>query len=287
MKKIFLFVLTLTLMNCSEDDSNVNEDPEQEVSLNISKLTQTNNGGTFIRYYNEDGTVIRDLRMNEGENENEKPYSVYTYDTQQNLQSIKFFSANDEFIRDHRVYEYSNNQLTKIIDYGDGTHDPYHTNFSYGDNRVDFEEIETGKSGYLKFNNQGKIIETNHQSGPDFFTKNFIEYDNDQVVEISKSDGTLYSFQTDNTQNPLFQFFIDKPIQYMLTEHYTYDLDFTFGTSYSVNNVLEISESVNNTHLGTETTIFEYNNQNLPVNSVTTRVNGSIIERTFEYHIAE
>lgn len=285
MKKIIFFVLTITLVSCSNDDSTVDQEQEEqeEVSSNISKLTVTHNGSTFIRYYSEDGTITRELRMSEGENENEKPYSVFNYDTQQNLQSIKLFSANDEFIRNFRVYEYSNNQLTKITDYGDGSHEPYHTNFSYSSNRVDFEEVETERTGYIVFDNKDRIVETNHQSGPTFFITNFVEYENDQVVTIQLEDGTTYTYETDDNLNPLFQFFLSKPIQYMLTEHYIFDIDFTFDTPYSLNNVLKIHKSIKNIAIGSETTVFEYNEQNLPINSTTTRIDGTTIERTFEY----
>lgn len=294
-KYIILFLSLVTAFGCSSDDTTTieqgqeqeeeQEQDDDEVVLRISKLTEIHRENTFIRYYNEDGTVLKELRIFDGGDEDDKPYSLYTYNNQQNLESIKFYSENDEFVRNHRIYEYnSNNQLTKLTDYGDGTHEPYHTNFTYSANRVNFEEAETERSAYIKFDDQGKIVETYHQSGSNFYITNFIKYEGNQVSEISQFNGKKYVFETVDSPNPLFQFFIKKPMQYILTEHYTYDLDFTFDTSYSIHNVVKISESFDNTALGTEETTFQYNENNYPVSSTTMRKDGSMIERTFEYH---
>ncbi len=287
MKKFIVLLLTISFISCSSDDSNKDEQIEGAVDLKISKLTETHNENTYIRYYNENGTLSKEVFLNVGDNENNRPYALYTYDDQQNLKSIKFYSENDEFVRDYRTYEYSNNQLVKLIDYGDATHEPYHTTFTYSTNRVDFEEVETERTGYIKFDNEGKIIETYHQSGPSFWITNFVKYKDNQVSEISQLNGRKYIFETVDTPNPLFQFFIKKPMQYILTEHYLYDIDFTFDTSYSINNVTKISESFENTVLGTEETTFQFNNKDYPVSSTTVRKDGSVIERTFEYYNAQ
>lgn len=285
MKKIFLLLFTVTFLSCSSDDSSNDEQSGNDI-LSISKLIETSNGRTFIRYYKEDGTIIKELGMNVGENENDRPYTLYEYDNQQKLKNLKFYSANNEFIRDYRIYEYdNNNKLILLTDYGDGSHDPYITSFSYSANRIDFEESITEKIGSILFDANGRIIETNHQSSPSGLTTHFIEYNSgNQVSKISDAGGTAYTYETSDTANPLFQFFISKPMQYMLTEHYLYDIDFTFDTSYSINNVTKISESQNNFPVGTEETIFQYNNSGYPISSTTIRVNGSIIERTFEYY---
>ncbi|WP_026451381.1 hypothetical protein [Aequorivita capsosiphonis] len=285
MKKIFLFLFTLVLISCSSDDS-PSEEQSGDEDLHISKLTEISNDRVSIRYYNEDGTIIKELGMNVGDNEDDRFYTRYEYDNQQNLKSLKFYSANDEFIRDYRTYEYdSSNRLIKLIDFGDGAHDPYITSFVYSNNRVDFEETITEKVGSILFDINGRITETRHQSSPSGLTIHFISYNSDnQVTEISQPSGTSYTFETNTTTNPLFQFFISKPMQYMLTEHYLYDIDFTFDTSYSVNNVTKFIESQNNFPVGTEETTFQFNNNNYPISSTTIRVNGSIIERTFEYY---
>ena len=285
MKKIFLLLFTVIFLSCSSDDSN-NEEQSGNVDLHISKLTETNNGYTFIRYYNEDGTIIKELGMNVGDNEDDRPYTLYAYDNQQNLKSLKFYSANDEFIRDYRIYEYdNNNKLIKLTDYGDGSHDPYVTTFTYSTNRVDFEESITEKIGSIIFDSKGRIIETNHQSSPSGLTTHFIEYNEDnQVLKITKPEGDAYTYEISDTENPMFQYFISKPMQYMLAEHDLYDIDFTFDTSYSKNNVTKFIVSYNNYPVGIEETTFQYNNNNYPISSTTNRINGSIIERTFEYY---
>lgn len=285
MKKLFLLLFAVTFLSCSSDDTNNDEQSGDEV-LHISKLTQTNNGRIFIRYYNEDGTIIKELGMNVGDNEANRPYTLYEYDDQKNLKNLKFYSENGDFIRDYRTYEYdSNNRLIKLTDSGDGAPDPYITTFTYSNNRVDFEETISEKVGSILFDAKGRIIETNHQSSPSGLTTHFIKYNTDnQVTEISDASGTTYNFETNDTANPLFQFFISKPMQYMLSEHHLYDIDFTFDTSYSVNNVTKFIVSQNNLPVGTEETTFQSNSNNYPISSTTIRINGSTIERTFEYY---
>ncbi|PVW17199.1 hypothetical protein [Marixanthomonas spongiae] len=281
MKNVLLLLIPILFLSCSSDDSNKAEETEETVDLKISKLTEAHNNDTFIRYYNEDGTVSKEIWIFDGSSENERPYSLFIYNDQQNLESIKLYSENDEFARNHRTYEYnSNNQLVKLTDYGDGTHEPYHTTFTYSTNRVDFEELETERSGYIKFDNKGKIIETYHQSGPSFWITNFIKYKDNQVSEISQLNGRKYIFETVDTPNPLFQFFIKKPMQYILTEHYLYDIDFTFDTSYSINNVT----TIHNIPGGKEETVFQYKKDDYPISSTTIREDGSVIERSFEYY---
>jgi hypothetical protein len=279
----------LPFLSCSSDDTSSdtsNDDQTDNEILKIFRLTETSHDYTFIRYYNENGTIIRELGMNVGDNENDRPYTLYEYDNLQNLKSLKFYSENDEFVRDYRTYEYDgSNRLTMLTDYGDGSNSPYHTIFTYGPNRIDFEEPETERFGSIVFDDHGRIIETNHKNSPSSFLTHFISYNtNGQVLEIRQGEDITFTYETDNSANPMFQFFISKPVQYMLSEHYLYDIDFTFDTSYSIHNVTKISKHFNTSLLGTEEMTFQYNTNGYPISSTTVRQDGSLIERTFEYY---
>ncbi len=293
MKKLFGFLFTaLLLLGCSSDDSsnNNNEDNggDQNTVLNIKKLTTVNSltDYTSVTYFNENGTVQRRLGFNTGQNESTSSYELYEYNSGQNLISIKLYDANGQFIRDWRLYTYdSQERLSAITDYGDGSHLPYHTSFMYETNRVDFLENETNKSGYVVFDSQQRIIETAHDdTGLGTFQQHSFIYENGKVIEISKGDGTIYNNTIDANTNPLFRDFIANPMQYMLIDQYLYDIDFTFHYSYLQNNTERVTSTTNSVVFELEETTYVYNSDNYPLSSSTTRHDGAVITRAFEYH---
>ena len=284
-KIIFLSLLFIALLGaCSKksDDSPV----AQQSNYIIKKVIESNefSNNNYIQYFNDNGTLQKDLSFLFNQTEEGRGYRLYEYDTEQRLTAIKLYSGSDEFIRTEQSYSYNaQGQLVSRVDYGDATHPPYNTTFTYMDNRIDFIETETNRSGYFVFDINGRIMETSHDSGGGIFRYYFLSYENGQLMEI-RIGNQIYTYSIDENPNPLFRNFISNPIQYLLERHFLYDIDFTSESYLFPNNVTNVTRNSGVGSTNYRTTTFQFNNSNFAISSSTLRSDGAIIDRTYEYY---
>jgi len=290
-KKIILLPIFLILLtNCSSDDNSNNsiDENEEPTEIKIRKLFQRNeaNNSQYIVYFNEDGTILKELHTTFNGDESLSSYNLYEYDSQNNLKSIKLYSHTDEFIENYIDFTYDNqgNILTMVRENGSGL-GFLTTTFIYEGNILNFTEEVTNKSGNIIFDSQGRIIETQHDKyGDGNLRHHYLSYENNELKEIIDFSNYTYRYTKEQTVNPLFRNFIDNPIQYMIESQYLYDIDFTIEDELLPFNVSNMTKTYNGSSQDSRTTTFIYNDLEMPISANTIRYGNELITKTFEYY---
>ncbi|MGJ8664766.1 MAG: hypothetical protein ACSHW7_00220 [Patiriisocius sp.] len=258
-------------MSCSEDDTTEQnmEDDEQEIVLQKTKTIISTSDGVqdeYIYYYNELGNIKKSSSHSVGVNEEDDNYAINIYDSQQNLLREELFFPNGDFDRNLREYTYNNQQqLISMKDYGDQTTNPKTTTFTYSENRVDFVESISNRSGYFIFDSLGRIIESMaDKNGIGQFRYNYYTYENNQIKSITYLD-TTYTYSTNEIENPLFNNFVTNPIQYLIVYHYIYDIDFNTDRAFSANLIANIDANYQGSSYNFEQSNYQYNENNYPI----------------------
>lgn len=287
-KNILYIPLVLILVfGCSSDDSNIieNEEPSELKIRKFSQRTEASNS-QYIVYYNEDGTILKQLHTAFNGDENLSSYNLYEYDSQKKLKSIKLYSHTDEFIENYIDFTYDNqgNIVTMVRENGSGL-GYLTTTFIYEGNKLSFTEETTNKSGYIIFDSQGRILETQHDKyGDNSFRYHYFSYENNELKQIIDISNYTYSYTKEQTVNPLFKNFIDNPIQYMIESQYLYDIDFTIEDELLPFNVSNMIKTYNGSSQDSRSTTFIYNDLEMPINANTIRYGNELITKTFEYY---
>ncbi len=286
---IAVFFVGCTSDNADNQNEEQNENQEENVELVLQRYTHT----TFNQFpdpeaiiidFNQNGTIDRyKFEVHTGV---PTGYFKYEYNSNGTINRIDHYTDSGDF--EETVMEYtfdSQGRLTQFIDYGSQGGIGQTTNFTYDGNTVNFEEVETGKTGYVIFDSQGKILETNHNSGPEQFTRSVLTYDaKGLLIEVYNfvSDNLSYTMTIDydSNINPLFQMYSGDPLVYISPG--IHDIDFT-GTfnPFSANNVTR--NAIPGLENRIDETTYEYNAEGYPTMGTTLR-NGELrTEHKFEY----
>lgn len=285
---LFIPLILILIFGCSSDDSTIVENEEQNTTLKIRKFIQRNetSNSQYITYYNEDGTILKQLYTPYDGDENLSSYNLFEYDSQNKLKSIKLYSHTDEFIENYIDFTYDNqgNIATMVRENGSGL-GYLTTTFIYEGNTLNFTEEVTNKSGNIIFDSQGRIIETQHDKyGDGNFRHHYLSYENNELKEIIDFSNYTYRYTKEQTVNPLFRNFIDNPIQYMIESQYLYDIDFTIEDQLLPFNVSNMTKTYNGSSQDSRSTTFIYNDLEMPISANTIRHGNELITKTFEYY---
>lgn len=299
MKRVFFILTLLFVIGCNSDNSDDthndpqgggSDDDQGQTELVLLKYTHT----TFNEFpqpedliydFNADGSIDRfKIELNNGASTG---YDQYVYDTNGRLTQVDHYSDSGDLQSTLFEYQYDGQgRLSTLIDFASqGANDPQTTNFEWDGNTVNFEEAETGKTGYIIFDGANRILETNHNSGPDQFTKSVLTYDGmGQITEVNNYVNESLSYtitlEYDDQINPLYPAFANDPLVYLAQG--IYDLDFT-GTinPYSMHNVTR--ELIPGFNSRDDQTTYQYNSEGYPTMGTTLR-NGTLrAEHKFDY----
>ncbi|WP_068589741.1 hypothetical protein [Cochleicola gelatinilyticus] len=293
LQKIFIFLTAIIVFSCSSDDDNNSNNQEDPQNLILKKFTYKNVDfdNSSVLYFNTNGTLEKSLSLFSNITEDNAGYNIYEYNEQGNLIAKKIFNSDNEFIRNERVYMYnSQNILTSVIDYGDGENGPYTTSFSYSNNRIDYVEVETNKTGYILLDDLGRISKTGHTAGPSGIIEQELIYENNKVSEVRipyQQGSYVFIYETDDNTNPLFDtLFFEKPLQYIILNHSLQDIDFTGIYSHLQGNITRetIHDTFyNNSYINREVSN-TYNDSGYLVNATVSKFDETTEEFTFEYY---
>ena len=306
MKKFLFVFMVLLAVGCNSDsnDDTHNDPPGDTTDDGVDPTDdgQGQAGTDLIRYthttfnqFPEPEDIIFDFNQNgsidrfkfEFNNGSSTGYDQYVYDQEERLTKIDHYSDSGDFEVIRVAYNYdAQGRLLSMIDYASqGVDNPRTTNFSWDGNTVNFEQEVTGKTGYVIFDSSNRILETNHNSGPEQFTRSELTYDsNGLLVEVNNyvNDQLSYTvtLEYDDQTNPLYPAYSSNPLVYL--SQGIYDFDFT-GTikPYSMHNVIrELIPGIENRD---DQTTYQYNSEGYPTMGTTQR-NGTLrAEHKFDY----
>jgi len=286
-KYTVLFTAALMLfISCSSDDNNSAPDDngdnsETPTELKIHKLNTDYYYNGTLDYseeiiFDENGKITRINGFN-------GRYTINTYNAQNNLVEIGFYSNTNELYGTH-TYEYnSSNKLIKFTDNISSGNGLLTTLFSYNGNEINLFQEETDKEGKLIFNSKNLLIENSWNSSPNTIYKEIIIYDSEEnVSEIKVYSNSDYqyssTFNFDDKINPLSNDFKSNPLNYFTKDLFNIEFD---GYSNYFSDANTTQKTRNNT---VYTKSIQYNQDNYPV-SATILKNGELREeQTFIYY---